>query len=89
MERKGDTMFELMRNMVNEINILKRVHTYFGSPMGDTNMPPVQNITVVNPPTFHNVSETINTDNYDSEEECDDSDNSDDEEETRNDDLPD
>ncbi len=89
MERKGDTMFELMRNMVNEINILKRVHTYFGSPMGDTNDIPVQNITVVNPPAFHNVAETSNVDNYDSEEECSDVDDEEDDEEPQNNELSD
>lgn len=50
MERKGDTMFELMRNMVNEINILKRVNSYFGNGTEEVPVLPAE-ITVVNPPT--------------------------------------
>lgn len=80
MERKGDTMFELMRNMVNEINILKRVNSYFGNTTPEPPpMPtqiPIQSLTNVSVNVTHvqdvsNVhydSESV----YDSDEEDDD-----------------
>lgn len=63
MERKGETMFELLRSMVNEINILKRVNCYFGGggsscsvPIEPANVLPEINMTVIHPPSAENSS---------------------------------
>jgi hypothetical protein len=75
MERKGDTMFELMRNMVNEINILKRVNSYFGNTTNDPPPIPIQSVPHVSVNVTH-VQDVSNVQYdsvslYDSDEEDD------------------
>jgi hypothetical protein len=51
-ERKGDTMFELMSNVVKEINVLKNVHSYYDHFFTKSSSPlnePVLSYNIVDP----------------------------------------